>query len=170
MKSRLDILAHNRHTKARSAALACSQPRLLLPSRTDFSLEPMVGFEPTTYRLRIDCSTAELHRHRLEVSSLRFKDDTSSGGQGRDRTADTTIFSRMLYQLSYLGMDAQPVSYVLCRCSAPFVSRFSYPHRSSREYTETHREFQAETLAILIVAGWPPKCLGSYRNVLENSI
>ena len=26
------------------------------------------------------------------------------GAQGRDRTADTAIFSRMLYQLSYLGM------------------------------------------------------------------
>ena len=29
-----------------------------------------------------------------------FGDD---GAQGRDRTADTAIFSRMLYQLSYLG-------------------------------------------------------------------
>jgi hypothetical protein len=29
-----------------------------------------------------------------------------SGAQGRDRTADTAIFSRMLYQLSYLGMTA----------------------------------------------------------------
>lgn|GEM_PF-5827817 len=27
-----------------------------------------------------------------------------SGGQGRDRTADPAIFSRMLYQLSYLAM------------------------------------------------------------------
>ena len=27
----------------------------------------------------------------------------SGGAQGRDRTADTAIFSRMLYQLSYLG-------------------------------------------------------------------
>lgn len=27
-----------------------------------------------------------------------------SGTQGRDRTADTAIFSRMLYQLSYLGI------------------------------------------------------------------
>jgi hypothetical protein len=26
-----------------------------------------------------------------------------SGAQGRSRTADTAIFSRMLYQLSYLG-------------------------------------------------------------------
>ena len=27
-----------------------------------------------------------------------------NGAQGRDRTTDTAIFSRMLYQLSYLGM------------------------------------------------------------------
>lgn len=26
-----------------------------------------------------------------------------SGGEGRNRTVDTTIFSRMLYQLSYLA-------------------------------------------------------------------
>ena len=29
-----------------------------------------------------------------------------SGAQGRDRTADTVIFSHVLYQLSYLGMVA----------------------------------------------------------------
>ena len=29
-----------------------------------------------------------------------------NGAQGRDRTADTAIFSRMLYQLSYLGTRA----------------------------------------------------------------
>jgi hypothetical protein len=28
----------------------------------------------------------------------------SNGAQGRNRTTDTAIFSRMLYQLSYLGM------------------------------------------------------------------
>ncbi len=27
-----------------------------------------------------------------------------NGAQGRDRTTDTAIFSRMLYQLSYLGI------------------------------------------------------------------
>jgi hypothetical protein len=27
-----------------------------------------------------------------------------NGGEGQNRTADTTIFSRMLYQLSYLAM------------------------------------------------------------------
>ncbi len=28
---------------------------------------------------------------------------TNNGAQGRNRTTDTAIFSRMLYQLSYLG-------------------------------------------------------------------
>jgi hypothetical protein len=30
-----------------------------------------------------------------------------NGAQGRDRTADTAIFSRMLYQLSYLGVSGE---------------------------------------------------------------
>lgn len=29
----------------------------------------------------------------------------ASGAQGRDRTADTVIFSHVLYQLSYLGAE-----------------------------------------------------------------
>ena len=32
----------------------------------------------------------------------------NDGAQGRDRTTDTAIFSRMLYQLSYLGIPASP--------------------------------------------------------------
>lgn len=28
-----------------------------------------------------------------------------ASGEGRDRTGDTTIFSRVLYQLSYLAKD-----------------------------------------------------------------
>ena len=31
-----------------------------------------------------------------------------AGAQGRDRTADTVIFSHVLYQLSYLGIRAEP--------------------------------------------------------------
>ena len=30
------------------------------------------------------------------------------GAQGRNRTTDTAIFSRMLYQLSYLGTPERP--------------------------------------------------------------
>ena len=33
----------------------------------------------------------------------RNKGDEGNGAQGRNRTTDTAIFSRMLYQLSYLG-------------------------------------------------------------------
>ena len=37
--------------------------------------------------------------------------DLEDGGEGRNRTVDTTIFSRMLYQLSYLASnDAQPAT------------------------------------------------------------
>ena len=35
---------------------------------------------------------------------LRGAEIGANGAQGRDRTTDTAIFSRMLYQLSYLGM------------------------------------------------------------------
>src|SRR5579864_7717274 len=34
----------------------------------------------------------------------------SDGAQGRDRTTDTAIFSRMLYQLSYLGIPVKPAT------------------------------------------------------------
>jgi hypothetical protein len=32
----------------------------------------------------------------------------ANGAQGRNRTTDTAIFSRMLYQLSYLGVPRCP--------------------------------------------------------------
>ena len=34
----------------------------------------------------------------------RIESELNDGAQGRGRTADTAIFSRMLYQLSYLGL------------------------------------------------------------------
>ena len=36
--------------------------------------------------------------------SRRYPRDRNHGAQGRNRTTDTAIFSRMLYQLSYLGI------------------------------------------------------------------
>ncbi len=39
----------------------------------------------------------ETKRHHRQIWKLE------NGAQGRDRTTDTAIFSRMLYQLSYLG-------------------------------------------------------------------
>jgi hypothetical protein len=36
--------------------------------------------------------------------AVRSNGKNEVGAQGRNRTTDTAIFSRMLYQLSYLGM------------------------------------------------------------------
>ena len=49
-----------------------------------------------------DTTTAESQRHRSAACK--------EGGQGRGRTADLTIFSRALYQLSYLtGLRLAPL-------------------------------------------------------------
>ena len=53
-------------------------------------------------------AVGEVHRH-ASVAQARIRSRPStfrtfkSGGEGQNRTADTTIFSRMLYQLSYLA-------------------------------------------------------------------
>ena len=43
---------------------------------------------------------ARIHAINRASNPIKFKAD---GAQGRIRTTDTAIFSRMLYQLSYLG-------------------------------------------------------------------
>jgi hypothetical protein len=40
---------------------------------------------------------------RASVDNLRLHSRAEVGGEGQNRTVDTTIFSRMLYQLSYLA-------------------------------------------------------------------
>ena len=54
-----------------------------------------MGFEPTTFSLARRRSTTEL-RPRLST-------DLVESAETQDRTGDTAIFSRVLYQLSYLG-------------------------------------------------------------------
>jgi hypothetical protein len=59
-------------------------------------------------RFRISCSFANHSpapsgRGSSERVEERVSDGESDGAQGRDRTADTVIFSHVLYQLSYLG-------------------------------------------------------------------
>ena len=55
-----------------------------------------------TIRLRsLSYAATSLHlESALDTAPFEF-----DGAQGRDRTTDTAIFSRMLYQLSYLGMS-----------------------------------------------------------------
>ena len=54
-------------------------------------MEREKGFEPSTLGLGSRCSTTELLPHVY-------------GASGRTRTADTRIFSPLLYQLSYRGL------------------------------------------------------------------
>ena len=45
----------------------------------------------------------------LLVEGGRTRPTTVTYGEGRDRTGDTTIFSRVLYQLSYLAKEGQAI-------------------------------------------------------------
>ena len=55
-----------------------------------------MGFEPTTFSLARRRSTTEPRPHFLAVL-------LAESAETQDRTGDTAIFSRVLYQLSYLG-------------------------------------------------------------------
>jgi hypothetical protein len=57
-----------------------------------------------TIRLRPTATPDELSLGK----SFGYGRTELDGAQGRDRTTDTAIFSRMLYQLSYLGISLRP--------------------------------------------------------------
>jgi hypothetical protein len=58
--------------------------------------ERAMGFEPTTFSLARRRSTTE---PRPQVLAFLLAESAET----QDRTGDTAIFSRVLYQLSYLG-------------------------------------------------------------------
>jgi hypothetical protein len=55
-----------------------------------------MGFEPTTFSLARRRTTTVLRPHLIGHTS-------AVSAETQDRTGDTAIFSRVLYQLSYLG-------------------------------------------------------------------
>ena len=72
---------------------------LALPLGHDASIkvtERAMGFEPTTFSLARRRTTTVL---RPQSWSLFLTESAET----QDRTGDTAIFSRVLYQLSYLG-------------------------------------------------------------------
>jgi hypothetical protein len=57
--------------------------------------------------LPVSAAKAGIATEREEVIMARVAGRTSSrSGEGRNRTGDTTVFSRVLYQLSYLARRA----------------------------------------------------------------
>ena len=59
-------------------------------------------------------------RFPVHLEELCIAVKAGIGAQGRDRTTDTAIFSRMLYQLSYLGV-------VRLQQGAPVYSQARWP-------------------------------------------
>ncbi len=57
-----------------------------------------MGFEPTTFSLARRRSTTE---PRPQAATF-----PAESAESQDRTGDTAIFSRVLYQLSYLGVES----------------------------------------------------------------
>ena len=64
-----------------------------------------MGIEPTTSSLARRRSTAELRPQHVERAAevTRVTCMGRLGAEGQNRTDDTSIFSAVLYQLSYLG-------------------------------------------------------------------
>jgi hypothetical protein len=65
---------------------------------------------PFQAQVRVFC--ARNHPLGLAAAAARIERfaDTSGSGETRTRTGDTTIFSRVLYQLSYLAVAAKKAS------------------------------------------------------------
>ena len=63
-----------------------------------------MGFEPTTFSLA--------RRRTTTVLRPRTAPFPAESAESQDRTGDTAIFSRVLYQLSYLGGKAPSIERV----------------------------------------------------------
>ena len=61
------------------------------------------GLLPSPKVKLIDTVTQELHKKKKASQSCRLRGLVSCGAQRQNRTADTRIFSPLLYRLSYLG-------------------------------------------------------------------
>ena len=85
-----------------------------------------MGLEPTTFSLARRRSTTE-PRPRVRHNRL------AESAESQNRTGDTAIFSRVLYQLSYLGLNVHTLfpehaycTYMLGDCQAKcYIARSS---------------------------------------------
>ena len=67
-----------------------------------------MGLEPTTFSLARRRSTTELHPPEQPFAGCDTGPSVRPrGAESQNRTGDTAIFSRVLYQLSYLGLNVR---------------------------------------------------------------
>ncbi len=71
-----------------------------------------MGIEPTTSSLARRRSTAELRPRDEDCAAEECSNDSPwrLGAEGQNRTDDTSIFSAVLYRLSYLGSSIMLVA------------------------------------------------------------
>ena len=117
--------ANHRPAKVLGSGSSCGRhlPRSPRTNRADWA---------TGWRTRLrPCVQGSVIIHlRGRLRRLRkFEEEEDGGGWGRDRTADTAIFSRMLYQLSY---PAAPKSANQTRGGLPLARWFSKILRADR--------------------------------------
>jgi hypothetical protein len=81
------------------------------------------GIDRPTTLMRTQCGHGNSSKRRDASYVIDF-----NGAQGRNRTTDTAIFSRMLYQLSYLGTASRgrPGAAVYSQAGRPCPPRFAF--------------------------------------------
>lgn len=92
------------------------------------------GFEPPTLWSQTRCAT------KLRYAPTIFK---INGGQRQNRTADTRIFSPLLYRLSYLANDVHYYSLLLL--SQHIFTRF-FHHKKFLYYQYLHKHIKSVLL------------------------
>ena len=83
--------------------------------------------EPRTKQCPTEGRSGTFSNFCVEISATYF----GGGAQGRNRTTDTAIFSRMLYQLSYLGISCGPDKRRACRAGRFIVALDPAVHLAS---------------------------------------
>ena len=96
-----------------------SEPSCWVITPARYNLVPTIGIEPKVYRLSADCSTIELHGYNF-------------GTEDWTRTNHTQIFSLLLYQLSYSGINT--VVYPANELLRDYHSQFAKGRCSLFEY------------------------------------
>ena len=79
----------------------------ILTDGEGWGLERQMGFEPTTPSLARRCSTTEPLPLAWVPPGPRAAGSRLRGAEGQNRTDDTSVFSAVLYRLSYLGPPVQ---------------------------------------------------------------
>ena len=84
----------------------------------------------------------------MYVTVLEIRTGKEGGGQGRNRTADASLFRAALYRLSYLAL-----SWKHHFTRPPFFSRFGVPSTGRLDWREPTSKVRPEILVYSALSG-----------------